>query len=121
MDEEHFLERAKQFAHRLAELQNRLDPDSYDLLLRILRGINDAIVHRRDGGSDSGGGSVDVEFSPRDQDRFTPALGRELEELTSLLGPHGLRLVVDFGAEQERDRMEVEAIARVSGMDPGRS
>ncbi|NUS89317.1 MAG: hypothetical protein HOY75_43115 [Streptomyces sp.] len=119
MDEEHFLERAKQFAHRLAELQNRLDPDSYDLLLRILRGINDAIVHRRDGGSDRGG-SVDVAFSPRDQDRFTPALGRELEELTSLLGPHGLRLVVDFGAEQERDRMEVEAIARVSGMDPGR-
>ncbi|MDW6058410.1 hypothetical protein SAZ11_10375 [Streptomyces sp. FXJ1.4098] len=117
MDEEHFLERAKQFAHRLAELQYRLDPDSYDLLLRILRGINDAIVHRRDGGSDSG--SVDVAFSPRDQDRFTPALSRELEELTSLLGPHGLRLVVDFGAEQERDRMEVEAIARVSGMDPG--
>ncbi|MES4904031.1 MULTISPECIES: hypothetical protein [unclassified Streptomyces] len=120
MDEEHFLERAKQFAHRLAELQSRLDPDSYDLLLRILRGINDAIVHRRDG--DSGGvDSVDVAFSPRDQDRFTPALGQELTELTSLLGPNGLRLVVHLGAEQERDRREVEAIARVSGMDPGRS
>ncbi|MGY0056048.1 hypothetical protein ACWY4P_05720 [Streptomyces sp. LZ34] len=115
MDEEHFLERAKQFAHRLAELQNRLDPDSYDLLLRILRGINDAIVHRGDGDG------IDVAFSPRDQDRFTPALGQELAELTSLLGPHGLRLVVDFGAEQERDRREVEAIARVSGMAPGRS
>ncbi|MDX3230482.1 hypothetical protein [Streptomyces sp. ME19-01-6] len=117
MDEEHFLERAKQFAYRLAELQNRLDPDSYDLLLRILRGINDAIVHRRHGDSDG----INVAFSPRDQDRFTPALGRELAELTSLLGPHGLRLEVDFGAEQERDRLEVEAIARVSGMDPGRS
>ncbi|MER7790541.1 hypothetical protein [Streptomyces sp. NPDC097640] len=117
MDEEHFLERAKQFAYRLAELQNRLDPDSYDLLLRILRGINDAIMHRSDGVSDS----VDVEFSPQDQDRFTPAFGEELAELTSLLGPHGLRLVVDFGAERERDRLEVEAIARVSGMDPGRS
>jgi hypothetical protein len=116
MDEEHFLERAKQFAQRLAELQNRLDPDSYDLLLRILRGINDAIVHHRD----SDGDGVDVPFSPRDQDRFTPALGRELTELTSLLGPHGLRLVVDFGAAQERDRLEVEAIARASGMDPGR-
>lgn len=115
MDEEHLLERAKQFAHRLAELRNRLDPDSYDLLLRILRGINDAIVHRTDGDS------VNVEFSPQDQDRFTPAFGQELAELTSLLGPHGLRLVVDFGAERERDRLEVEAIARVSGMDPGRS
>ncbi|MDT0546411.1 MULTISPECIES: hypothetical protein [Streptomyces] len=113
MDEEHFLERAKQFAYRLAELRNRLDPDSYDLLLRILRGINDAILHRTDG--------IEVPFSPRDQDRFTPAFGQELAELTSLLGPHGLRLVVDFGAERERDRLEVEAIARVSGMDPGRS
>ncbi|MFI0776685.1 hypothetical protein [Streptomyces sp. NPDC021212] len=115
MDEEQFVERARQFALHLAELQSRLDPASYDLLLRILHGINDAIVGRSAGGPTG----IDVPFTALDRDLFTPALGRELAELTSLLGPHGLQLVVEFGSRQERDRREVEAIARVSGMDPG--
>lgn len=114
MDEEHFLERAKQFALHLAELQSRLDPASYDLLLRILHGINDAIV-----GRSSGSTGIDVPFTAVDRDLFTPALGRELAKLTSLLGPHGLQLVVEFGNQREHDRREVEAIARVSGMAPG--
>ncbi|MFF7651254.1 hypothetical protein ACFZCY_15590 [Streptomyces sp. NPDC007983] len=115
MDEEQFLERAKQFALHLAELQSRLDPASYDLLLRILHGVNEAIVGRSSGGATG----IDVPFTALDRDLFTPALGRELAELTSLLGPHGLQLVVEFGDQQERDRREVEAIARASGMDPG--
>ncbi|WP_055551761.1 hypothetical protein [Streptomyces sp. NBRC 110028] len=115
MDEEQFLERAQQFALHLAELQSRLDPASYDLLLRILHGVNEAIVGRSSGGATG----IDVPVTALDRDLFTPALGRELAELTSLLGPHGLQLIVEFGDQQERDRREVEAIARASGMDPG--
>ncbi|MFC5144575.1 hypothetical protein [Streptomyces aureoversilis] len=122
MNDRNFLERTKQFALYLAELQTSLDPESYALLLRILKGFNEAIVHRERG--------VDIPFSPREKELFTPEFGRVLTRLAGFLGPHGMQVVVGThgtpsdagppgGADSgERDRHEVDAIARASGMRP---
>ena len=130
MSDQDFLARTERFARRLAELGLRLDEDSFALLLRILHGVNQALVHHSR--------SVDVPFGPGDRELFTSELGRELETLMDLLGPHGMRMVVDMDdsagkaaadglegqrggllalAERERDRREVEAIVRTSGME----
>ncbi|MEH6376393.1 hypothetical protein V7793_19010 [Streptomyces sp. KLMMK] len=122
MNDRNFLERTKQFALYLAELQTSLDPESYALLLRILKGFNEAIVHRERG--------VDIPFSPREKELFTPEFGRALARLAGFLGPHGMHVVVGThgtpagsgppgGAEPgDHDRREVDAIARASGMRP---
>jgi hypothetical protein len=124
MNEQDFLERGKEFAHYLAALQDRLEPDSYALLLRMLRGLNDAIAQ--------GPGGVAIRFSPDERRLLTPELGREFATLAMMLGSYGVQVTVDFdeaaqaaaadaaaAAEQrERDRREVEEIARASGMAP---
>jgi hypothetical protein len=119
MNEQDFLERGKEFAHYLAVLQDRLEPDSYALLLRMLRGLNDALVQ--------GPGGVAIQFSPDERKLLTPELGQEFAKLAMMLGSCGVHVVVDLdeaGAEadvaeqRERDRREVEEIARVSGMAP---
>ncbi|MCD9141369.1 hypothetical protein [Streptomyces albireticuli] len=120
MNDQNFLERTRQLALCMAELHTSLDPESYALLLRILQGLNEAIVHRDTG--------VDLPFSPREKELFTPEFGRVLKKLAGYLGPHGMRVVVggeigdgsgDGGAGAcERDRREVDAIARASGMRP---
>ncbi|WP_210589377.1 hypothetical protein [Streptomyces sp. GESEQ-35] len=121
MNEHGFLESTKQFALYLSELQNTLDSESYDLLLRILKGTNDALVHRNT--------DIDIALSPREQELFTPEFGRQLQQLLTLLGPLGAHTFVDFDTptdteptqgdtEREQLRREVEAIARVSGLEP---
>ncbi|MGK5732967.1 hypothetical protein [Streptomyces sp. URMC 124] len=125
MNDRNFLERTKQFALYLAELQTSLDPESYALLLRVLKGFNEAILHRERG--------VDIPFSPREKELFTPEFGRVLTRLAGFLGPHGMHVVVGTdgapGAPAasgppggtgpgEHDRREVDAIARASGMRP---
>ncbi|MGW7008954.1 hypothetical protein ACWGCW_40890 [Streptomyces sp. NPDC054933] len=130
MSDQDFLARTERFARHLAELGLRLDKDSFALLLRILGGVNEALVQRSR--------SVDIPFGPGDKELFTSELGRELETLMELLGPHGMRMVVDVDdsagraaagdfdgpprgllalAERQRDRREVEAIVRASGME----
>ncbi|MCF3107006.1 hypothetical protein IPZ58_36445 [Streptomyces roseoverticillatus] len=114
MNDRNFLERTKQFALYLAELQTVLDPESYALLLRILKGFNEAIVHRENG--------VDIPFSPREKELLTPEFGRVLTRLAGYLGPHGMQVVVGTHGSPppapEHDRSEVDAIARASGMSP---
>jgi hypothetical protein len=131
MSDQDFTARTERFARHLAELGLRLDKESFALLLRILHGVNQALVHHSR--------SVDIPFGPGDRELFTNELGRELGTLMDLLGPHGMRMVVDVGdaagpattggpegppsgllalAERERDRREVEAIVRASGMEP---
>ncbi|GAA0452795.1 hypothetical protein ACFQ2B_30835 [Streptomyces stramineus] len=117
MNDQNFLERTKQFARCMAELHTTLDPESYALLLRILKGLNEAIVHR--------GSGVDLPFSPREKELFTPEFGQVLTKLAGFLGPHGMRLVVGTGPDadaerdrSERDRSEVDGIARASGLRP---
>lgn len=121
MNEDVFLESTKQFALYLSELQSGLDPESYELLLRILKGTNDALVHRNV--------DIDIELSPREQELFTPEFGRRLNQLLDLLGPLGAHTLVDFStltgtepvqsdAEREHLRREVEGIARASGLEP---
>ncbi len=130
MSDQDFLARTERFARHLADLGLRLDNESFALLLRILHGVNQALVHHSR--------SVDIPFGPDDRKLFTSELGRELETLMDLLGSHGMRMVVDVGdsagaatasglerppsgplalAERERDRREVEAIVRASGME----
>jgi hypothetical protein len=114
MNEQDFLERGKEFAHYLAVLQDRLEPDSYALLLRMLRGLNDALAQ--------GPGGVAIQFSPDERRLLTPELGQEFAKLAMMLGSYGVHVVVDVGEaaeeQRERDRREVEEIARVSGMTP---
>ncbi|WP_328503297.1 hypothetical protein OG828_33825 [Streptomyces sp. NBC_00457] len=120
MNEHGFLESTKQFALYLSELQNSLDSESYDLLLRILKGTNDALIHRNT--------DIDIALSPREQELFTPEFGKQLHQLLTLLGPLGAQTFVDFGAagpdpdqsatDRERLRREVEAIAKASGLEP---
>ncbi|MEV1083792.1 hypothetical protein AB0I98_37225 [Streptomyces sp. NPDC050211] len=121
MNEHGFLESTKQFALYLSELQNSLDPESYDLLLRILKGTNDALVHRNT--------DIDIALSPREQELFTPEFGKQLQQLLTLLGPLGTQTFVDVepfpgkdseqsDSEREQLRREVEAIAKASGLEP---
>jgi hypothetical protein len=120
MNDQNFLERTKRFALYMAELHTSLDPESYALLLRVLQGLNEAIVHRESG--------VDLPFSARERELFTPEFGRVLTKLAGYLGPYGVHVVVgtddgpgdrgDHHKDTERDRQEVDAIARVSGMLP---
>ncbi|KPI02184.1 hypothetical protein OK074_5368 [Actinobacteria bacterium OK074] len=139
MSDHGFLESTKQFALCLAELQSSLDAESYELLLRILKGTNEAFVRRNT--------DIDINLSPREQELFTPEFGERLSQLLSLLGPLGAHTSVDLGSltgagahagggaaesengngseavrdhERERDRVrrEVEAIARASGLKP---
>ncbi|WP_416970938.1 hypothetical protein [Streptomyces sp. 4F14] len=119
MNDDAFLETTRRFARRLAELRGSLDPEAYALLLRILKGTNEALVHRDT--------SVDIDLSDREQELFTPEFGERLRELLDLLGPLGAMTSVDLDAltgpeaeareaERERLRREVEAIARASGL-----
>ncbi|GGO81334.1 hypothetical protein [Wenjunlia tyrosinilytica] len=117
MTDADFLERTKRFAFHLAELQERLTPESYALLLRVLRGINDALTRQP--------GGISIEFAPGEKELFTAELAQELTRLVEFLGPGGLRVVIDMdGAEgpcadvAEHDRHEVERIARASGLEP---
>ncbi|MEV0735442.1 hypothetical protein AB0I51_05630 [Streptomyces sp. NPDC050549] len=121
MNEHGFPESTEQFALCLSELQSSLDPESYELLLRILKGTNDALVHRN--------ADVDIDLSPREQELFTPEFGQQLHQLLNLLGPFGAHTFVDFGtltdtesarseAEREHLRSEVEGIAKASGLEP---
>lgn len=119
MNEREYLRAVEEFALYLAALQESLDPDSYDLLLRILKGTNEALVQRRR--------DTEIPLSERDQDLFTPEFGQRLHHLLELLGPFGMRTFLDADsfaagraapAEREQIRREVEAIADASGMNP---
>ncbi|MFF4038692.1 hypothetical protein [Streptomyces sp. NPDC001816] len=117
MDERTLAESTRQFALCLSELQSRLDPDSYALLLRILKATNDAIVTHSDG--------IDVLFSEHDQELLAPEFTDSLRRLLSCLGPLGMNLITDIDlpqqpspSQREQDRREIDGIARVSGMGP---
>ncbi|WP_149829286.1 hypothetical protein [Streptomyces tailanensis] len=104
MNKDPYLASAEQFVLYLAELQSTLDPESYELLLRILKGTNEALVHR--------GVELDIPLSPRERELFTPEFGDRLRKLLDHLNPN-----CDCpDAESEYLRQEVEAIARASGM-----
>lgn len=128
MEEQEFLDAARRFAARLAELSHRLDAETYDVLLKILRGINAAFAQR--------GSGVDIGFTKRERELFTPEVAQEVAQLMELLSttqggvrvdlesaPEGLPREAQAGAFEralrEHDRREVEGIARVSGLGPG--
>lgn len=135
MNERRLLESAKEFALCLSELQGNLDPESYDLLLRILKGTNEALVNRE--------AYIDIPFSEKDRELFTPAFGESLSRLLEKLGPLGMSTVVGIDtltsgkpvgagstgeglppagfahlARQQQDMLDVEATARASGLEP---
>ncbi|MCX5560412.1 hypothetical protein [Streptomyces sp. NBC_00038] len=133
MNERGYLESVEQFALYLSELQSSLDPESYALLLHILKVTNEAVVHRN--------ADFEILMSDREQELFTAEFGEALSRLLGLLGPMGIRTLVDLGAHAgttrgvssadgrpttgpdaltrlENDRREIEGIARASGMEP---
>ncbi|MEU0844770.1 MULTISPECIES: hypothetical protein [Streptomyces] len=137
-------ERAERLTQYLTELQERIDPRSLELLMRLLRELSTSPAVR--------GGTYELGMGPEEKELFTPALQAELLVLFGLLTSQDERVVVDLGdsphakgmkvlvpqdraqdpdflhrhkqrvaaeAEQrEADRREVEGIARASGMEP---
>ncbi|QKW50034.1 hypothetical protein [Streptomyces buecherae] len=137
-------ERAERLRRYLSELEQRVDPRSLELLMRLLRELSVSPAVR--------GGTYELGMGPEERKLFTPALQAELLVLFGLLTSHDERVVVDLGdsphakgmkvlvpreraddpdflrrhkqrvaaeaAEREADRREVEAIARASGMEP---
>ncbi|WP_344566498.1 hypothetical protein [Streptomyces axinellae] len=61
---------------RLRELSDQLDRPSYDLLLRVLGGVNAAFARRNE--------HIELEMTPRERALYTPALQRELVSLLEL-------------------------------------
>ncbi|MFC0601039.1 hypothetical protein [Streptomyces palmae] len=137
-------ERTERLRRYLAELQERVEPRSLELLIRLLHEVSTSpAVH---------GGTYELGMGPAERELFTPALQAELLVLFGLLTTQEERVVVDLGdaphargmkvlvpqdraddaeflarhkdrvaAEAERrehDRQEVQAIARASGMEP---
>ncbi|MDT3399325.1 hypothetical protein RKE29_22185 [Streptomyces sp. B1866] len=137
-------QRAERLKRYLSDLQQRIDPRSLDLLMRLLHEVSTSPAVR--------GGTYELGMGPEEKELFTPALQAELLVLFGLLTVQDERVVVDLGdsphakgvkvlvpqdraddpdflhrqkqrvaaeAEQrERDRLEVEGIARASGMEP---
>ncbi|WKX70432.1 hypothetical protein [Streptomyces sp. XD-27] len=136
-------ERTERLTQYLTELRERIDPESLDLLLRLLREVSTSPAVR--------GGTYELGMGPEEKALFTPALQAELLVLFGLLTAQDERVVVDLGdaphakgmkmlvpqeqaedpeflerhrqrvaaeaERRERDRREVEAIARASGME----
>ncbi|WP_326690092.1 MULTISPECIES: hypothetical protein [unclassified Streptomyces] len=61
---------------RLRELSHQLDRPSYDLLLRVLGGVNTAFTRRNE--------HVELEMTPEERALYTPELQRELVRLLEL-------------------------------------
>jgi hypothetical protein len=126
MEEQEFLDAARRFAVRLSELSRRFDAETYEVLLKILRGVNTAFAER--------GTGVDIGFTERERELFTPEVAHEVARLMELLVTPGGGVRIDTGSPlglsrqvpaeaverswREHDRREVEGIARVSGLNP---
>jgi hypothetical protein len=61
---------------RLRELSDQLDRPSYDLLLRVLGGVNAAFTRRNE--------HVELEMTPEERALYTPELQRELVRLLEM-------------------------------------
>lgn len=115
MNERSLPESTCQFTLYLAACEREMTPESYELLLRILKSTNDALVHRNRW--------FDVPVSPRDKELLTPEFNRHLTALMRLLGPREMRVDVDLAPKPDTDlstervRREIEGIARASGME----
>lgn len=136
--------RADRLRQHLGELQERVDPRSLELLVRLLRELSTSPAVRGD--------TYELGMAPEERELFTPALQGELLLLFGLLTSQEERVVVDLGdtphakgmkvlvpqeraadreflqrhkrrvakeaEKREQDRREVAAIARASGMEP---
>lgn len=144
MDEEAHRAQNDRLRRYLRELQDRISPRSYDLLMEILQGVNASMAR--------GGGSFEIEITEEDRELF---ISHDLQdELLSLLcmlsfreeyvvvdlddAPHtkSIKAVMSFNrldevelieeyrqeaaaraAQRESDRCEMAAIFRASGME----
>lgn len=62
--------------HHLRQLAERLDPPSFELLLKVMSGINLAFAQRNR--------HVDVDLTPAERELYTPQLQQELVTLLEL-------------------------------------
>ncbi|WP_069812912.1 hypothetical protein [Streptomyces sp. TP-A0874] len=133
MDEAERRKRANELQRYLDGLAERMAPESHQLLMKILQALNTALSQ--------GGGDTQIEMTAEDKALFTEEFQRELRTVMGMLdfteeqvvidiaedaadqGPDAERLRPGTAAERavdqrERDRREVESIARASGMEP---
>ncbi|NGO71185.1 hypothetical protein [Streptomyces boncukensis] len=78
-DEEHVpavREAGLRVEHRLRDLAERLDPASFELLLKVMSGVNAAFARRS--------APIDIELTDQERELYTPALQREVAALLEL-------------------------------------
>ncbi|NLU66557.1 hypothetical protein [Streptomyces sp. HNM0574] len=81
----------------LADLAERLDPDTFTLFLKIMGGLGRAFAQRNQ--------QVDVEMTPAERALYTPELQRELVRLLEKAGVPAEHVVSDLavaGSDGER-------------------
>ncbi|MGW8380013.1 hypothetical protein [Streptomyces sp. ODS28] len=72
----------------LADLAERLDPDSFALFLKVLSGVNAAFARRND--------RVELALTPEEQRLYTPQLEREVANLLEKASFPSNRIVADI-------------------------
>ncbi|MBA0049573.1 hypothetical protein E0L36_01195 [Streptomyces sp. AJS327] len=69
-------ETCQRAGHHLRMLAERLDPPSFELLLKVMSGINRAFAHRDQ--------PIDLDLTPEERALYTPRLQEELLTLLEL-------------------------------------
>lgn len=72
----------------LAELAERLDPDSFALFLKVVSGLNSAFSQRNQ--------RVEVRLTPQELQLYTPLLERELTALLEKASTPSNRIIADI-------------------------
>ncbi|KAF4406349.1 MULTISPECIES: hypothetical protein [Streptomyces] len=117
MDEEERRPRTVRLRAHLEDLRDRLDPASYHLLTKILRGVEAALA--------AGGGDVEIDLPEAERELFTPQLQRELRTVMGLLDFAEDSVVIDLGESgaghgQEREHGPEGGPERGREYGPGR-
>lgn len=86
----------RRVGQQLALLAERLDPESFALLLKVMSGVNRALA-----GSDR---RIDVELTPEERELLTPQLQREVVALLEAAGHPAHVEAPDPGAGAVTDR-----------------
>ncbi|MFG3259129.1 hypothetical protein [Streptomyces sp. NPDC048172] len=79
---------------RLRDLAERLDPASFELLLKLMSGVNAAFDRRNE--------PIDIQMTPEERALYTPVLERELVALLELASVPPERIHTETVSERPR-------------------
>lgn len=101
--------RLRRMGQRVAGLAERLDPDSFAVLLKVLSGLNTAFARP--------GGPVDVPLAPEERALLTPQLRREIAGLLEDAGHRVALGGVPCPEQEERQGQEHEESEAEEGQE----